>query len=227
MIPAVLPLRKAVPWVLVGVIVVLMSTTLIEYNQIVSLERGQKSASTIPFALSQTISLPSASIETVTSRILVEITTIVNSTQSRTTTVTVSGYLTTAQICTPQTNSLGACNFHKDGTLDIPGLPQFYYLDITSLGLPNGFVFEGVRFNGTVNNDYCAPHAQCTGPIYACVLYSALIIKSGTSYNMSQCTYAQLVALYASVYVYPKSSPQVGFMWLPDGTVYVLVATTF
>jgi hypothetical protein len=149
----------------------------------------------------------------VTSRILVEITTIVNSTQSRTTTLTVSGYQpTTTQTCTAQANSLGPCNFHQDGDLKIVGLPQFHYLDITAIGLPNSFVFEGVRFNGTVNGNSCAPHAVCTGPLVACVHYSALVVKSGISYDMSHCTEAQLVTLYALVFLYPESSPQVGFM---------------
>ena len=218
--------RKPITWVLVALVLVLTSTTLIEYNQNLGLARRSISTSTISVVSNQTITLSSASIETVTSQILVEITTVVNSTQSRTTTITISGYQpTTTQTCTTQANSLGSCNFHQDGTLDIAGLPQFYYLDVTSLGMPNSFVFEGVMFNGTINSNYCAPHAACTGPAEACVLYSALIIKSNMSYNMSQCTYAQQVALYASVFLYPEGSPQVGFMWLPDGTVYMLVVT--
>jgi hypothetical protein len=216
-------MNKLVPWILIGLVIVLFSTTLFEYDQVLSLEHQSVSTTTFSVVSNQTVTLSSASV--VTSTILVEVTTIVNSTQSRTTTVTITGYQpTSAQTCTAQPNSLGPCNFHQDGILGIAGLGSFYYLDITSLGSPTSFTFEGVTFSGFVNYNACAPHAVCTGPSITCVDYSALVIKTNTPYKWSECNEADQVALYATIYLYPQNSPHVGFMWLPDGTIYMLVA---
>jgi hypothetical protein len=208
--------------ILVALILVLTLVTLVEYGEIVSLEGRQTSSTT--YASSSQVTTSSGPSETVASQTLVEVTN-----QSLTTTITVTNYQPTyTQACTEnQFDSLGPCNFNQDGTVEIAKFPQFYYLDITSLGYPSSFTFEGVKFNGTESDNYCAPHATCTGPFVACVLYSAHVIKDNLTFDMSECTDADQVAQSpAGVFLFPASEPEVGFVWLPDGTIEVLVSTT-
>ena len=225
---AVLRNRPA-SWILFGLILVLLLTALVEYNEVLTLERRPVTTSTTTSTSSvtstfsvtsnQTITVSSVSILTVTSQILVD----VSGTSS--VTVTQQQIPSSMQTCTAQTNSLGPCYFHQDGTPDIAGLPQFYYLDITAVGAPSRFNFEGVAFNGTTSDNYC-PSGACTGPAEDCIAYSARIIKTNASYNIDDCSYEVLVASSATVFLYPQNLPQVGLMWLPDGTVFALVATT-
>jgi hypothetical protein len=212
--------RRPVLGFLVALVIVLTLVALVEYDQIVSLEGRQTSTT---YVSSSQVTTSSASNDTVGSQMLVEVTN-----QSGTTTITVANYQPTyTQTCTEdQFDNLGPCNFNQDGTVEIAKFPQFYYLDITSLGYPSRFTFEGVNFNGTVNDDDCHPNTVCTGPITACVNYSAFVIKDSQTYDMILCTEADQVAESpAAAVLYPGSEPQVGFVWLPDGTIEVLVST--
>jgi hypothetical protein len=176
--------------VLLALIIILTSVTLLGYQQIIGTQHSTRVELTFPGASEPTLA-----------------------------TVTIEGgQPTSSQTCYSQAETPTSCNFNPDGYLDIEGLPRFYYLDVT--GLPTNFTFEGVMFNGTVSNNYCAPHAECTGPAQACVIYSALI-KNGTSYNMGECVDAPFPPNL--LYLDPHGSPQVGFLSLPDGSIYVLV----
>lgn len=184
---------------LVLLAVALTVSTVVEYDQMMNLE-GRARSTTVSY---QTVTVSSLSFETVTATIIMDV--------------------TPTQTCTDQTASPGVCNFHREGTLNIVGLPRFDYYDVTGLPSPSNFTFEGVRFNGTISNNYCPPNQECTGPTEACVFYTALTVNDNASYNFHACWYAY-VAQDASISLYPENSPQVGFMVLPDGSVYVLVA---
>jgi len=153
-----------------------------------------------------------------------------NGSQTTITSFTIEVGPSTTQTCASEASAQGSCNFYADGYLDIEGFHQFYYLNLSLIARPTNFTFDGVMFNGTVNDDYCAPNATCTGPAQACVFYTALVIKNSTSYDMDQCTPAlsldvhpPKISLHTSIFLYPHNSPQVGFVWLPDGAVYILV----
>ena len=208
--------------ILVALVLVLSLVTLVEYDQIMSL-KGRQTSSTASALSSQVTTTSSGPNEAAASQTLVVITN-----QSSMTTVTVINNQTAyTQTCTEnQFDTLGPCNFNQDGTINLAKFPQFYYLDITSLGNPSNFTFEGVNFKGWVNNNDCAPNAQCTGPTTACVTYAAHVIKDNLTFDMSECTEADQIAQSPpGVFLFPASEPEVGFVWLPDGTVEVLVST--
>lgn len=130
------------------------------------------------------------------------------------------------QLCNAQPETPTTCSFGPDGYLDIDArLLRFDYLDLNAHGVPSNFTFDGVPFtNGVVSSNYCPPNRTCTGPAQACVSFSTPIVQNGTSRSTGGWGECMMAPFPRNLlYLDPRGSPLVGFLSVPDGSIYVLV----
>ncbi len=191
-------LRNALTGLLAAITVLLLSLTLVEYNQLAT-----SGGTTL------------TSISTITSNLVGTIT--LNFTTSQVQVVEIivfsaSGSQTTSTLTVGQFGQ-GNGGFHNSGSLYINGLGSYNYL-LASVAGQNPFVFKNVTFLPIPDK------RAYTGPAYGCVTFNATI-TSGQTYNLNYCRFIGSGTQYVTFA--PQDTKKVGMMLLPDNSVYVLV----